>query len=405
MFNDLKQYESLMEKCSHCAFCEATCPVYLADLLETSVARSRMTVIREALVKETLPVSKRVREIVDRCLLCSNCHQTCPAHVPVDEIVVAARHKLYKGKRMNMAKRLLLKQVMENRGLKGLLKKADVVAKTVGISPKEIPPFPKQSFDDLYKGTVAPEGEKRARVAYFVGCATNGLYPDTGVATMQVLSKNGIEVVLPEGLVCCGLPAIGEGDLKTAREMMEKNIAVLSGIEADAIITDCTSCGLVFNKKVLKVIAADDPLHAKASGVAAKIREVTDYLCEIGLSKSPEKLACRYTYHVPCHGNWTETVNDAPKKLLAQISGAKLAEMDEPDKCCGAAGAYFVENRELSEKIRAPKMKDIDETGAELIITQCPSCRTYLNAALEGEKRAEHPMMLLARAYGCEIGG
>lgn len=402
MFNDLKQYESLMEKCSHCAFCEATCPVYLAELVETSVARSRMTVIKEALVNKNLPVSKKVRQIIDDCLLCSNCHQTCPANVPVDEIVVAARHQLYKGKRMNMAKRMLLKQVMENRGLKGLLKKADSVAKTVGISPRELPPFPARPFDAIYSGTLAPEGKKRARVVYFVGCATNAFYPDTGIAVIKVLTKNGIEVVLPEGLVCCGLPAISEGDIETARVMMEQNITVLANIEADAIVTDCTSCGLTFSKKMAKVIAGDNPLFEKSRDVAAKMWEVTDYLNEIGLSVAPGKLDTRYTYHVPCHGNWTETVNDAPRRILERVAGAELKEMEDPEKCCGAAGAHFIEHRALSEKIRTPKIKDIAQSGADLVVTQCPSCRTYLGAALKESMKVEHPMMVLARAYGYE---
>ncbi|MBU3916323.1 (Fe-S)-binding protein [bacterium] len=398
MLTDLKSYSELMDKCSHCAFCEATCPVFLSDLLETHVARSRMLLIRESMVEENLPVSERIKEIVNRCLLCSNCKQTCPANVPVDEIVIAARYQLYNGKRMNLPKRVLLKKIMENRGLKGLLKKAEALAKTVGISPKEIPVLPKKSFDSLYKGTYTPQGKVRAKAAYFVGCATNTIYPDTADAVMKVLEWNGIEVTLPEGIVCCGIPALVEGDLKTAREMMETNIKALADLEVDIILTDCTSCGLTFKEKLLKVIPTDDPLFEKAVGITFKIREVTDYLNEIGLVDPPPELPVSYTYHVPCHGNWTPTLNDAPRELLSKIPASNLLEMDEPGKCCGAGGTFFIDYKELAENIRDPKIKDITETGADTVITQCPSCRSYLNSALHG-KTVMHPMMMLAKAY------
>ena len=399
MLKDLASYSALMEKCSHCGFCEATCPVYRADLLETHVARSRMIIVKETLVEKNLPFSKRAEEVINRCLLCSNCQQTCPANVPVDEIVMAARHQVYKGKRLNLPKRILLKQVMEKRGVKGLLKKADIMAKSVGISPKEIPLVPKKSFEDLYQGTYAPEGEIRDHVAYFVGCATNTLYPDTGDAVMKVLLVNGIKVTIPEKIVCCGIPALVEGDIDTARELMEKNIQALAALDVETIITDCTSCGLTLKQKLLKVIPEDDPLSEKARAVSSKIMEVTDYLNHTGLTRTPDEIDQLYTYHVPCHGNWTQTVNDAPRSLLSEIPGATLKEMEEPEKCCGAGGVFFMD-KELSQKILSPKIEDINQTEADTVVTQCPSCRSYLNSGLDEVKQVMHPITLLAKAYG-----
>lgn len=109
---------------------------------------------------------------------------------------------------------------MENRGIEGMMGKLGSIAKTVGV--KELPAIPEKPFEDMFKGTSIPKGKKRGRVAYYVGCATNSIYPETGEAVMKVLFENGIEVVIPDGLVCCGIPALGEGDLKTAREMMQK---------------------------------------------------------------------------------------------------------------------------------------------------------------------------------------
>ncbi len=398
MLKDLSSYQEIMEKCSHCSFCEAVCPVFQADLLETHVARARMNIIKAALLDETLPISPRVHEIINRCLLCSNCKQTCPSSVPVDEIVIAARHQLYNGKRLSLPKRLILKKIMEKRGVKGLIKKLNALAKTMNISPKEIPNIPRHSFADLYHGTCPPKGEIRAKAVYFVGCATNTIYPDTGDAVMKVMARNGVEIIIPEKIVCCGIPALVEGDVETATELMTKNIEILADLEADVILTDCTSCGLTLKEKMLKVFSQDHPLFEKAATIALKIRETMDYLNEIGLSETPPGLNKSFTYHIPCHSNWTQTMNDAPRELLPQIDEMNFIEMEESDKCCGAGGVFFTEFEELSNQIRSPKIKNIHNTGVNTIVTQCPSCRSYLKSALE-DKNVIHPIALLARAY------
>ena len=237
-------------------------------------------------------------------------------------------------------------------------------------------------------------------MAYFVGCATNAFYPDTGEAVLKVLGRNGIEIVLPDGLVCCGLPAMVDGDMETAREMMRENILILAEQDVDAVITDCTSCGLMFKDKAAKIFPADDPVLEKVDAIASKIWEATDYLNHMGLVDEPDAFPEDYTYHMPCHRSWSPTLDDAPRKLLADVPESRLVEMEHPGKCCGAGGTFFVEYKNLAEDIRSVKTGDIEKTGAKTVITQCPACRTYLSPAL-GEGRVVHPLYLLAKAYGC----
>ena len=99
MIGDLEYYRGLVEKCSHCALCEAVCPVYLEDMLETHVARARVDIIYQTLYKKSMPVTPRVREIINRCLLCTSCTQDCGAAVPVHEIIITARAALYGGRK------------------------------------------------------------------------------------------------------------------------------------------------------------------------------------------------------------------------------------------------------------------------------------------------------------------
>ncbi|MBU2549882.1 MAG: (Fe-S)-binding protein [Proteobacteria bacterium] len=396
---NLDAYRDLITKCSQCQLCQTTCPVFLEDMLETHLARARIGLIQAAMLEGKMPVTRRLREIVDRCLLCTNCTQTCPSWVPVDEIIAAARFELHKGKRRGRIERYLMHQAMKQRGPKGLMEKAAPLAKKLGWSPEELPAPAERDFDHRFQGVIPAEGARRARVAYYVGCATNAFYPETGEAVVRVLARNGVEVVVPEGLSCCGLPALVDGDLGTLQEMVRLNVGVLAALDVDAVVTDCTSCGLLFKAKAAKVLPEDDPVMARAEALAGKVWEATDYLNHLGLVSEPGPLGERYTYHVPCHRGWSPTLADAPRQLLDRVSGAERVEMEHPEACCGAGGAFFMEYKALSQGIRSRKTEDIDRTGSETVVTQCPACRTYLAAGLPG-RRVLHPMALLARAYG-----
>lgn len=396
---DLAAYQSAMEKCCDCGFCQATCPVFLEDLLETHVARARMGLIRASLLEGTNPVTKRLREVVGRCLLCTSCVRTCPAQVPVDEIVVAARHRLEQQNSKGRIRRRVTHRFMYERGLGRLVGKAARLARSMGVGPDELPPPARKRFEQLHRGVISPQGEIRARVAYYVGCATNTFYPETALDAVRVLSHNGIEVVLPDGLVCCGMPALAEGDIETAQEMVRRNVKALAAEEVDAIVTDCTSCGLVLKNKAAKLLPDDDELSEQAGFLSPKVHEVTDYLGQIGLTEEPPGMPGRLTYHVPCHRGWTPTMDDAPRKILGRIPGAELVDMEYPERCCGGGGTFFMDYKELSQGIRSHKIEDIDSTGAETVVTQCPSCRSYMSPLLK-EREVVHPISFLARAYG-----
>jgi glycolate oxidase iron-sulfur subunit len=325
--------------------------------------------------------------------------QTCPAVIPIDEIIMSARAQVYQGRRRNIIRRTLSQNFMKRRGLPVVITAPGALAFRTGLMPRLAPPLAAKSFTSTHKGTFAAQGKVRARVAYFIGCATNTFYPDTARDTLAVYAKNGIEVVIPEGLCCCGLPSLAEGDLEVAQQFIRNNINILAAQEVDAIITDCTSCGMALKTKMAKALPDGDPLKLKAELLSSKIFEATDYLNQLGLVEEPGAFPATFTYHVPCHRKWTPTLNDAPRNLLDKIKGAKRIEMEFPERCCGAAGVFFLDERELSRKIQSHKIQDILKTGAEIVITQCPSCRSYINSGLSGRK-VMHPLSLLARAYG-----
>jgi glycolate oxidase iron-sulfur subunit len=394
----LEDYEKIIEKCSQCSYCQSTCPSYLVEQCESFVAKNRLLIIRETLMHENLPFTPRAREILDSCLLCTNCAQTCSSKVPIDDIITAARIKTGQ-KGVGGIKQFVMGKMLTQRGLTGVLGKAGSIAQKLGIATKEIPQLASKSFDKMYSGTYTPTGVVKKRVAYFVGCGTNFIFPDTGEAVVKVLNHNGMEVIIPKGQVCCGIPALGEGDLEGARAMVETNIKLFAGLDVDAIITDCTSCGMMFKEKAAKCLPADDPLQEKIAAMTAKIWEVTDYLQNQGLEVPPGPLDITWSYHVPCHRGWSPTVKDAPRQLLAQIPGATLRELDHPEQCCGGAGTYFMEHRQVAEKIRASRLEDINQTEADAVLTQCPVCRFYIGFQVK-DREVTHPIKILARAYG-----
>ena len=401
---DMESYTSMMEKCSHCAFCEAVCPIFKEDLLETHVARSRLLIIQEALITKTLPLTRRVREIVNRCLLCGQCRHACPGNVPVDDIVIAARHAIYGDKRSGMIKRQMVRQMMALRGESTMLKRALTLAHASGVDMADYPNMAKTSFSKLYPpGTYAPRGPRRGRVAYFVGCATNAFYPDTGDAVMQVMKENNIEVVIPDQVACCGMPALADGDVDGAERLMRANIDALAAIQADAVITDCTSCLSVMKEKMAAVIDTSDPMRQAAEKVAASMADAMVYLDTMGLKGDLPALSQSYTFHIPCHASGDEALTAAPLALLSYVDQARYLPLDDLSGCCGAGGTFFTRYKTVAANIRKKKLDDIAHTQAALVVTGCPSCRTYIQAGLKGAKPVIHPMVLLARGYGFSL--
>lgn len=394
----LEDYEKIIEKCSHCSYCQSTCPSFQNEQSESHVAKNRLLVIKETLMHDRMPYSSKAKEILDECLLCTNCTQTCSSKIPIDSIIISARIKAGQ-KGIGGIKQFVMGRMLTQRGLTGALGKAGSLAQKLGIATKEIPQLAGKAFDKMYSGTYTPAGEVKKRVAYFVGCGTNFIFPDTGEAVVKVLNHNGIEVVIPSGQVCCGIPALAEGDLTGVQTMVETNIKLFAGLEVDAIITDCTSCGMMFKEKAAKCLPDDHPLQEKIAQVTAKMWEVTDYLQNEGLSAVPGQLDITWSYHVPCHRGWSPTVKDAPRELLAQIPNAQLKEFDNPEQCCGGAGTFFIEHRDTAEAIRDKRLKDIENTESDAILTQCPVCRFYIGFKVN-DREVTHPIKILARSYG-----
>ncbi|HUW64004.1 MAG TPA: (Fe-S)-binding protein [Spirochaetia bacterium] len=395
---DLKEYEEEIYRCSQCNFCLALCPVYREDLVESSVARGRLNLIQAALLERTVPATGRVRELINRCLLCTNCVQGCPSGIPVDDIVRAARHELLKEHGPLWPEKLLFRQVLKRRPGASSAARAVTWLRRFNLLPGRIPPLADPPFAERVPCGSSRAGGGRARVAYFVGCGTNYLYPDTGAAVLKVLGENQVEVIIPEEQVCCGMPALAHGDFDAAAEAVRVNAGILASLDVDAVVTDCTSCGYMLRSKAAGVLPPDDPCLTQVLAVAGKTVEITEFIAGMGLNDIPASKPLTVTYHVPCHRSWSPGLVSAPERVISHLAGVQLVPLQEPERCCGAGGTFFLTHSALGEEIRERKLNDILKTGAQMVITQCPACRYYLTEGLKGRGSLQvvHPMVLLA---------
>mgnify|MGYP001416661925 CR=1 FL=1 len=388
----LADYSEIINRCSQCSFCQEYCPSFKAERTENFLAKHRMNMIREVLLDKTAPDSARFREIIDKCLLCGNCTRNCFSLVPIDEIVISARSELIKNEKgFGAMKRGFMSKVLKEKGFRSMAGIAGGIAGKLGIG-KNMPQISAKPFDSIYKGTVKAEGEQRGRVVYFAGCGSNFLFPDVGASVVKVLAVNGIETVVPETLSCCGLPLISEGDIDGAAEMMRQNIEILSAIDAEAVIMDCTSCRMMFIKKAPKLFDKEDPIQEKIKTVIARLREPSSYLLEKGIIAPAKDSSRTFTMHVPCHSDRSSEKNLVE---MLQKSSAKYISMENPESCCGAGGTFYMDNEEMSEKLRKTKIDDITSTGADIIVTECPMCRFYIQQGLPG-KKVMHPFEYMA---------
>jgi len=261
---------------------------------------------------------------------------------------------------------------------------------------------------DQSQEKVLPQGaipKARPKVAFFVGCAIDQAYPEIGWATLEVLEKNGIEVVVPESQVCCGIPALAAGDLEAARTAMVKNLEALGKEDYSAVITACATCGSTLRVEYPGVLSEGRPeLRERARVLAERVRDISEFLAELsGFTRPTGSLAARVTYHDPCHLKKVQGVKDEPRALLAAIPELQLVEMKNADACCGCGGSYSLAYYHISRRINERKWKGVEETGAQVLATSCPGCLLHLRDGAErrGSKvEVVHVVELLAAAYG-----
>jgi glycolate oxidase iron-sulfur subunit len=247
------------------------------------------------------------------------------------------------------------------------------------------------------------KGKRRYRVGYFLGCATDLFYPEIAKATVQVLTENGCEVVIPRNLSCCGMPQMANGAYETTVDLARLNIETYEHLELDYIVTDCGTCTATIGSHGYANLLSETPWAEKAQTFSQKVVELTTFLTtKIDLLPAASELALKVTYHDPCHLAKALKITAPPRNLLKSLPGVQFVEMANADRCCGGAGTFSLSNYDLSMKILDKKMASVKESGAKILATGCPTCTMQLNHGLNLHGincKVMHPVELLATAY------
>ena len=407
-------------RCVHCGLCLNHCPTYRLWQLEADSPRGR---IRQMILVNDgqVALSSGFVDHIDKCLDCRSCETACPSGVEYGKLVEHARaqietqwtrpwfsrtaRKFVFEKLLPFPKRIStiakFLRFYQRSGLQSLAR-ASGALRRLGLAERErlLPQIDDHFFFDSLGKAYPPQGPRRARVAFFAGCIANVTFTRLAEASIRVLTANGCEVVVPGGQSCCGALAAHAGVREAARKQARENIKAFATSQLDAIVTNAAGCGSTL-KEYDHLFLPTEPERAAALAFRDKVRDITEFLAELGLSASLKPLTQRVTYQDSCHLLHGQKIREAPRKLLRAIPGLDFVELPYADICCGSAGVYNVTETDAALALLAEKMACATKTGARIIATANPGCLLQLRAGAEMHKTGQevlHVVELLDRA-------
>ena len=410
--------EKILRKCVHCGFCTATCPTYVTLGNELDSPRGRIYLIKDMLEGGRAADKETVTHI-DRCLSCLACMTTCPSGVNYMHLVDHARahiEKTYKRPLADRFIRALLAAVLPYPsrfraalklaklgkpfiGLFGKMPALRPLGAMLKLAPAAVPVASPMALPGNHPGQGA---QKRGRVAILTGCAQPVLDPGINEATISLLNRLGVEVVVPQGEGCCGalVHHMGreEQALASARQNVDAWTREIENGGLDAIIITASGCGTTI--KDYGFMLRLDPAYAeKAAKVSALAKDITEYLATLELPEPARKPGTVVAYHSACSMQHGQKIIRQPKELLAR-AGFIVKEPREGHLCCGSAGTYNIMQPEISARLRDRKVKNIVATGAAVVATGNIGCITQIASA--AGMPVVHTIKLLDWAYGGE---
>jgi len=437
------------DPCVHCGFCLPTCASYRVLATEMDSPRGRIHTLK-AIEAGSLTLDATVASHFDTCLGCFACVTACPSGVRYDQLIEATRPKLNAPELRTPAqrafRRLLFSLLPYPNRLRAVLTPLRAYAGTplqalarrsgltrlfgpqVEALESLLPPLAPEAFRDALPVVVPAQGERRYRVGLVLGCVQRLFDPAVNAAAIQVLSANGIEVVIPPNQGCCGAVTHHQGELaqtcELATDLMASFAAVIgegrpAGPEPlDAVLVAASGCGHTL--KHYGEIMAAEPTGAsepQATAFAHQVADIQEFLDRVGPSEafraalqplrhddgSPAttERPLRLAYHDACHMLHGQGLRQQPRSLLSTIPHVRLVEATEAGVCCGSAGIYNLVQPEEAAELGRIKAADLSGTGADLAVSANIGCTLQIRSHMEGTPRpipVLHPVQLLQRS-------
>jgi glycolate oxidase iron-sulfur subunit len=403
--------KDLIDDCVHCGFCLPTCPTYVLFGEEMDSPRGRIYLMNKGLTDE--PMNDTMVRHWDLCLGCMACVTACPSGVQYDKLIEATRAQVerrYERRADDKAFREMIFQLFPYRsrlrlaagplrlyqrlGLDKKLKKAGVMSRLPARMRAMEALMPKLGKEQKIPEYTSPTGERRKRVGVLTGCVQQVFFSEVNSATVRVLAAEGCEVVAPKDQGCCGALSTHAGREEESLNFARKTIETFEKENLDNVIVNAAGCGSTM--KEYAYLLRDDPEYAdRAKEFSSKVKDVSEFLQEIGTVAERYPLPLTAAYHDACHLAHQQGVRQQPRKNLKAIPGMEIKEITEAEICCGSAGIYNMIEPEPAEELGERKAKNVLKTGAQMIVTSNPGCMLQIQASLKKmghEMPMAHPM-------------
>lgn len=386
--------DGILRKCVHCGFCNATCPTYQIVGDELDGPRGRIYLIKDMLENDK-PANEKIAKHIDRCLSCYSCMTTCPSGVNYMHLVDHARNHIEK----------TFVRPFFDRFIRSLLSKilpSPTLFRMAGYSarlfypfrflfPKKIKnmlkympnSFPKSKQEN--KEIYSPVGKTYARVALLTGCVQRVISPQINDATIEILNRHGVEVIVPKQVDCCGSlnHHLGKEDLAHKSFIKNTNswFKWYEEKNLDAILVTTSGCGTTL--KDYGYIFRDHPdkeLRKKAKIVSSLAKDVTEYLGKnIKLNYINQEKKFKIAYHSACSMQHGQRIHKQPIDLLKK-TGNEIVEIPDGHLCCGSAGTYNLLQDEMASELLKRKVSNIDKVKPDFISTGNIGCMTQISS-------------------------
>jgi glycolate oxidase iron-sulfur subunit len=383
----LNEMANAVAKCVHCGFCLPACPTYKVLEEEMDSPRGRI-ILMKSVLEEGIDLEEAM-PYIDHCLGCLSCESACPSGVPYGKLLSPFR-SLAEQKRHRPARARLTRWITkETFPFPGRFRFATRLAKFAKPTSRFVSGQLRAMLDlvpdSIPRNQILPpvypaRGTRRAKVALQTGCVQQVLAQEINWATLRVLSRNGIEVVVPQNQGCCGALALHSGDRNSAKSLALHNLNNFPD-DVDAIITNAAGCGSCMHEYPLLFRGSE--FEELAIIFDRKVTDISVFLNEINLEPIPTNpYPIKAAYHDACHLAHAQKITQEPRDLLLKVTNLTIMPIEEADICCGSAGSYNLEHPDIAQQLGQRKAKNILDTGADVVITGNIGCLVQLRAPL-----------------------
>ena len=417
--------ESDMYKCVHCGFCLQACPTYIQTGLETESPRGRIALMK-AVNEGRIGITDTVIRHWDLCIQCRACEVACPSGVPYGNLIEATMAQVADHRKQNIVQKtitdLSLKQIVPHQGrlralmsltrmyqrsgVRSLVRKSgvlDKIAPSMAALESSMPEVSSAYFNARGQ-TIRALGQRRARVAILSGCIMPLINGPEMDAAVRVLARNGCDVVVPKGQVCCGAINSHVGDLDTARKLARRNIDIFDDAGVEYVIVPSAGCGSRM-KEYGHLLSRDRAYSERAHQFSSTVKDINEFLVELPFDPPTASLDYRVTYQDSCHLGNAQRITSAPREILRAIPGVEFVELPNAGQCCGAGGTYTITERDFSLRVLNSKMDAFETTDADVFATANPGCLMQLQYGVQDRNlpaQVKYVTDLLDEAYQLE---